>query len=568
MKSIIADLYLRERKEREIKAFSSYAICLISLGVLIFINSTYPLKKEGKLIRIFGSGLCTLVLFYPIVTIKRLLDDDENIFITREGRLEFHERATRQLVEYELNPPESKSSNLSPLPGQTVPVESVSSQLVQEEVKSITPVKELVEIPNSDSRKKKLWEDLNQPEYQILIKLLEAKPLLVCGPQGSGKTVFCGYLALLRRLFMNHVVEVNDPHAHLNDWPKGFNIYGHKLNYSAIGKRLSCYYERIKNPSKEKQTTIWDELTNYQERVNKDLAEGFLKSLLSDCRKPPEYPIIIAHGETLTALGGGKGGVSKMSEEGLLKVRLQVNHTEFGVPFPAMRGIVIGLSRDDQGDAIPIPITIENWMTPQYLLSVFPELNNSSIANENIEMPKHDNNPNHREQYAQLKPSAIIKKSDDRVNAEILKDFVLSRDITTVSECLKVIPSFTPKIVLFLFEKWDNEGIGSVESDFENVEKSKFLSNNSSRKNQDSQYLDKTQSTSTNTSTECFGDISSLSDSLPDEIDENTCPCGGEYRRNGFSLSGKLRLRCKECGRSKTVDNPDNNPNLNIFPMI
>ncbi len=141
-----------------------------------------------------------------------------------------------------------------------------------------------------------------------LKQLLKAKPLLVWGEQGSGKTTFIQFLALCRMVLFGHKVTVSDPHAHLNHWLKCFEVVGKEFDYSEIDRALSAYYQRLKS-NDQPTTSIWDEVTKYEENCDPHLSGQFLKSILSDVRKVEEFPVILSHGNTLSALGGGKGGV-------------------------------------------------------------------------------------------------------------------------------------------------------------------------------------------------------------------------------------------------------------------
>ncbi len=199
------------------------------------------------------------------------------------------------------------------------------------------------------------------------------KPILVWGEQGSGKTTFVEFLALLRVLFFNHTVSVSDPHAHKHEWCKLFDVHGYEYNYGAINKRLIAYYDRLK-AGNIPHTSIWDEMTNYQENCDEKLAGRFLKSILSDVRKVPEYPLLLSHNNTLSCLGGGNGGVKTTQDKGMVEVYLIAKRNKLGELEPAMKGTVKGLAKDDYGNSITIPIQTETWMTPQYLLQEFPSL--------------------------------------------------------------------------------------------------------------------------------------------------------------------------------------------------
>ncbi|NJO71958.1 MAG: hypothetical protein HC825_10365 [Oscillatoriales cyanobacterium RM1_1_9] len=99
-----------------------------------------------------------------------------------------------------------------------------------------------------------------------------------------------------------------------------------------------------------------------------------MKSILSDVRKPPEFPILLSHGNTLSALGGGRGGIKAMQARGLVEVNLRATRDHLGNLRPALRGHVTGLDIDEQGKPSTQPLALESWMQPNYLLELFPEL--------------------------------------------------------------------------------------------------------------------------------------------------------------------------------------------------
>ena len=228
-------------------------------------------------------------------------------------------------------------------------------------------------IQSGDKRLKQLWGKI-ATESPWLLQLMEPGPLLVWGGQGSGKTTFTGFLALLRTLFCTHRIEVNDPHDHLNHWPGLFPVYGSACNYREIDRRLQAYYDRVKHPTPESYTSIWDEVTQYSECCNPELAGRFLKSILSDSRKVNEHPILLSHNNTLGSLAGGKGGVKQMQIEGLVELHLFNKRGATGKLSPAMRGTIRGLELDKSGNPVEQQIELFSWMTPDYLYSIFPEL--------------------------------------------------------------------------------------------------------------------------------------------------------------------------------------------------
>ncbi len=63
-----------------------------------------------------------------------------------------------------------------------------------------------------------------------------------------------------------------------------------------------------------------------------------------------------------------------MQINGLVEIHLQAYRDDFGDLYPSLKGTITGLSKDDRGNPLSIPIKLEKWMQPEYVLSLFPEL--------------------------------------------------------------------------------------------------------------------------------------------------------------------------------------------------
>lgn len=268
----------------------------------------------------------------------------------------------------------------------------------------------------SDRNAHELWDRLNRPEYEWLLQLLLTKPLLIWGPQGSGKSQFAQFLALQRMLFFNHRVTVSDPHSHINQW--AFPSFGKEYNYGEINEQLKAYYHRLKNPD-HPHTSIWDEVTQYDENCNSEESKRFLKSILSDVRKPPEYPILLSHGNTLTALGGGKGGVKRMQIDGLPELELRAKTDRLGNIIPAYCGILT--AKDDNGEMSQQAVIIEpDWMNADYLLRKFPYLKRGHSASMN---PR----PNQGQPRSDIARSINLEK--DPLDVDVIENEDTSDDL-------------------------------------------------------------------------------------------------------------------------------------------
>ncbi|MEL7039626.1 MAG: hypothetical protein AAFO04_29045 [Cyanobacteria bacterium J06592_8] len=187
------------------------------------------------------------------------------------------------------------------------------------------------------------------------------------------------FIAMLRQLFFNHKVSVADPHSHINKWY--FECYGREYNYTEINERLKAYYDRLKHPDSP-HTSVWDEVTQYDENCNSEESKRFLKSILSDVRKPPEFPILLSHNNTLSTLGGGKGGVKKMQITGLPELELRATRDRLGNIKPTYCGILT--NTNEQGEMVQQAIIVEpDWMNVDYLLRKFPYLSDGHSAASN-----------------------------------------------------------------------------------------------------------------------------------------------------------------------------------------
>ncbi|NES64218.1 MAG: BlaI/MecI/CopY family transcriptional regulator [Okeania sp. SIO2D1] len=265
---------------------------------------------------------------------------------------------------------------------------------------------------------------------------------------------------MLRTLFLNHEIKVSDPHAHNNDWLDSWEVVGGNYDYKAIDQALKGYFDRLKT-SESSTTSIWDECTNYAENCQSDYAEKFLKSVLADCRKSNEFPILLSHGETLSNLGGGKGGASKMKDEGLTTLKLLRESDSMGEDKPAFKGYLSGLDYAEDGKPISYSVELNpDWMNPNYLLNIFPEL---MPQTESKKQQKGNNIISTPLGKFDLNKEPEDTKSLDDLESEILA-FCLEKGTATVREIQNKFKSLGIKAetIKFILKGLEDKGLGSV----------------------------------------------------------------------------------------------------------
>ena len=143
--------------------------------------------------------------------------------------------------------------------------------------------------------------------------VLDARLLLICGPQGSGKTSLALRL-LADRASQGHQVQVLDPHAAKGQWP--YQTIGAGKDYRAIDAAIKDWIEGVEGhyraiaqdanaPTPTPQTLLAEELTQWADEV--ESAPKMVRVACSDIRKAKRYLVAVSHGRTLATIGGAKG---------------------------------------------------------------------------------------------------------------------------------------------------------------------------------------------------------------------------------------------------------------------
>lgn len=223
--------------------------------------------------------------------------------------------------------------------------------------------------------------------------VLDARLLLICGPQGSGKTSLALRL-LADRASQGHQVQVLDPHAAKGQWP--YKTIGAGKDYRAIDAAIKDWIEGVEGhyraiaqdasaPTPTPQTLLAEELTQWADEV--ESAPKMVRVACSDIRKAKRYLVAVSHGRTLATIGGAKGYRSTIDNAAMV-LELDRAADELG----ASTGRLYR-----PGNPEPIRVAIERWApTPAIAAaataSAIPGVNATHFAlewdlREAIELP-------------------------------------------------------------------------------------------------------------------------------------------------------------------------------------
>lgn len=175
-------------------------------------------------------------------------------------------------------------------------------------------------------------------------EVLEAQFLLICGPQGSGKTSLAQAI-LQARLQLGHTVTALDPHARYGQYPAGVTVAGAGKDYKAIDRAIADftgdierYYQAIAHAPTETpapHTLVLEELTQWAAKTKS--APELIAVGCSDIRKAGKFLMAISHGRTLATLGGASGFRATL-DAAITTVELEVSRDRTGRPQPAFSG--------------------------------------------------------------------------------------------------------------------------------------------------------------------------------------------------------------------------------------
>ncbi|MBW4595491.1 MAG: hypothetical protein KME46_21950 [Brasilonema angustatum HA4187-MV1] len=298
---------------------------------------------------------------------------------------------------------------------------------------------------------KETWDFIRKWEGGWIVLLLES-PVLIWGGQGSFKSYFAAYLALLRYFLKGHTLEIADPHLSLNQrkaWKAllelGIPAVGYKKDYAAVAQRIHSYLRRVDEAEDDKEwyTTIFDEVTQYAlKKPTKVLAPELILSCISDARKGKEAPILISHNNTQALLGGVEGA-KKALEEGLIQLHLfNTRDTETGEFKPQFRGEITGLT-DDSMDFSRITIYPDK-MHPEYLLQLFSGADDSTETEEQTLVEPAPESPSKTESGREDEPEDLWQEAIKRLKRSLDASHPSEEPSKTLSEDAE-IPTETPE---------------------------------------------------------------------------------------------------------------------------
>ena len=251
----------------------------------------------------------------------------------------------------------------------------------------------LAEELSYEQRRTLLAVTLKGHESGWMLKLLQCPCLLVIGRPGSAKSSFAGALGIIREIAIAKLRQtvVVDPNAHLkvgkDIWRPSWEIRGARDDWDDIEDAISELYQRFaESKAANFVSSIYDELTVYEEKVDESKMSGFISQITSKARAAEEYITICSHNDTLKCLGG-KPGQAKLKDD-MVRLYLASESTETGKFKPTGKGVLEGLRFDEKNKPLDECVTIPRWLEPCILKTLFPERYRPELPNNrNSEQP-------------------------------------------------------------------------------------------------------------------------------------------------------------------------------------
>lgn len=195
-------------------------------------------------------------------------------------------------------------------------------------------------------------------------------PLRFVGWQRSGKSTKAQVIALFRQLDNpDHPICVGTPHqATPGDfaWSPSIAVAGEGFQWAQIKNLIERYHQRIHASDTSPHSLILDEFSGYAEIFGTELIQGLMLSLVRESAKHNEMVALICHGST-SAMNGGIRGLSDAVLGNFITVEC-TNQRIDGKAIPSPEFYVYGGGYQKTGYSWP------SWLTPEWLLSQFPEL--------------------------------------------------------------------------------------------------------------------------------------------------------------------------------------------------
>ncbi|MFB2832951.1 helicase HerA domain-containing protein [Floridanema evergladense] len=349
--------------QRDKKNFNSLWWCLGSAVVSVGVAVTIPMKPDFNL-QSFGRVFFSAAVFGSgIGIIKAASEIDEKIYYREqhaEGqKIVFDNAMNRHLTAQTMIDDEFYSRFLPPEEQQCQ-----QQEYQEQETEEYYPQQQAYQ-PNTNYQEYPEEAEQTNSEYAWSNDLLGYPSVLIWGPQGSGKTSFAEWL-VAERLKLGHEIIICDPHREYGQW-EGLKVVGDGMDYEAIDKELVSYTSKIKERYKQRAKTknynpvpitiICDEFTGWADRC--EGAADFMAECLTDIRKVNMHALFIAHAKTNIATGGKKG-MSKTKEAGLLELELEAKvNPETRKASPKLKG---KLRYPGMADKDRIAVKIAHWM--------------------------------------------------------------------------------------------------------------------------------------------------------------------------------------------------------------